>query len=214
MTIPNTLPPQINSASSSVTGNSHGRGQGPAQAAGAATFQIPELAPQPPQAGTPDAPGKSANSVAHRARLLLQTYPELAGEPFGRLVSQVARGLFTPPTGSPSSGTSNDSTGAGASGNTGASGAPNSTNGSGAADGAAASNSADATVGSTPAAGATGGSTTSVSQGDAAQQPDSGGAAAANAGPTAAQIAATQTQDWTTRCSAKTRFPAADAVRD
>ncbi len=62
-------------------------------------------------AATDGKPGNSANSPAHRARAAIETYSayselgqgpfsELGQGPFGQLVSQIARGEFTEPTGS------------------------------------------------------------------------------------------------------------------
>ena len=50
--------------------------------------------------GKPGNSGNSANSPAHRARVAMETYAELGQGPFGQLVSQIARGVFTEPTGS------------------------------------------------------------------------------------------------------------------
>ncbi len=92
---------------------SHGaeRGNRPADAAGGASTST--LAPAVEvslsdegrrisgqgQSGKPEAPG--AHSVAHRARALIEQYPELADQPFGRLVSSLARGDFVAPVATP-----------------------------------------------------------------------------------------------------------------
>ena len=54
-------------------------------------------------AATDGGPGNSAYSPAHRARAAMETYSAysaLGQGPFGQLVSQIARGEFTEPTGS------------------------------------------------------------------------------------------------------------------
>ncbi len=51
-------------------------------------------------AATDGRPGNSAHSPAHRARAVMGTFAELGQGPFGQLVSQIARGEFTEPTGS------------------------------------------------------------------------------------------------------------------
>ncbi len=53
--------------------------------------------------GKPGNSGNSANSPAHQARVAMETYSaysEFGQGPFGQLVSQIARGEFTEPTGS------------------------------------------------------------------------------------------------------------------
>lgn len=54
------------------------------------------------ESGTPAAPGRSADSPAHRARAYIGQYPQLADSssghvPFGHIVSQIARGVFLAP---------------------------------------------------------------------------------------------------------------------
>ncbi len=71
-------------------------------------------------AATDGRPGNSAYSPAHRARAAMETYAaysaysELGQGPFGQLVSQIARGEFTEPTGSgegePAQGATTDET--------------------------------------------------------------------------------------------------------
>lgn len=65
----------------------------------AVSVQLSEDAQQHVAPATTDVkPGKSADSPAHRARAAIETYSELGEGPFGQLVSQIARGVFTEPT--------------------------------------------------------------------------------------------------------------------
>jgi hypothetical protein len=69
------------------------------------SIQLSEDAQQHVAPATTDVkPGNSANSPAHRARAAMETYSAnsansvLGQGPFGQLVSQIARGVFTEPT--------------------------------------------------------------------------------------------------------------------
>ncbi len=65
----------------------------------AVSVQLSEDAQQHVAPATTDVkPGNSGNSPAHQAKAAMETYSELGEGPFGQLVSQIARGVFTEPT--------------------------------------------------------------------------------------------------------------------
>lgn len=89
-------------------GGHHGRPettQAPAAGEPVDEVLLSDLALETIQEG-PAGPGKSGQSTAHRARALIEANPHLADQPFGQIVSRLARGLdplvdFPPPAPDP-----------------------------------------------------------------------------------------------------------------